>query len=137
MLLAATSYPFLDIFWTILIVMAWVVWIWIAITIFIDIFRRRDMSGWLKALWVIFIIILPFLGVLIYLIVYHDSMADRSQKQAQAQQQQFDDYVRQTAGGGGGAAGEIEKAKKLLDDGTITQQEFDALKAKALGQGAS
>jgi hypothetical protein len=133
MFVVATSYPFLDIFWTILIFMAWVVWIWIAITIFIDIFRRRDMSGWMKALWVIFVIILPFLGVLVYLIVYHDSMAERSQKQAESQQKQFDDYVRQAAGsGGGGAAAEIEKAKKLLDDGTITQAEFDALKAKAL-----
>jgi hypothetical protein len=137
MFLVATSYPFLDIFWTILIFMAWVVWIWIAITIFIDIFRRRDMSGWVKALWVIFVIILPFLGVLIYLIVYHDGMADRSQKQAQDQQQQFDQYVRQAAGSGGGAAAEIEKAKKLLDDGTITQAEFDALKAKALAHDAA
>jgi hypothetical protein len=133
--IVATSYPFLDIFWTILIFMAWVVWIWIAITIFIDIFRRRDMGGFAKALWVIFVIILPFLGVLVYLIVYHDGMAERSQKQAQSQQQQFDDYVRQTAGSGGAAA-EIEKAKALLDNGTITQAEFDALKAKALGQTA-
>jgi len=136
LVLVASSYDFLEVFWTILIFMAWVVWIWIAITIFIDIFRRRDMSGWVKALWVIFVIIVPFLGVLVYLIVYHDSMAERSQSQAQAQQQQFDDYVRQAAGSGAGAAGEIEKAKKLLDDGTITQAEFDALKAKALGQTA-
>ena len=130
MTLVASSYPFLDIFWTILIFMAWVVWIWIAITVLIDLFRRHDMGGWGKALWVIFVIILPFLGVLIYLIAYHDGMAERSQKQAQAQQQQFDDYVRQTAGG---SAAEIEKAKALLDNGTITQAEFDALKAKALG----
>jgi signal transduction histidine kinase len=133
MTLVASSYPFLDIFWTILIFMAWVVWIWIAITVFIDVFRRRDMSGWFKAFWVIFVIVLPFLGVLVYLIAYHDGMADRSQKQAQTQQQQFDDYVRQAAGSGGsGAADEIAKAKALLDDGTITQAEFDALKAKAL-----
>ena len=133
MVLVASSYPFLDIFWTILIFMAWVVWIWIAITVFIDLFRRRDMSGWMKAFWVIFVIVLPFLGVLVYLIAYHDSMAERTQKQAQDQQAQFDQYVRQAAAsGGGGAAAEIEKAKKLLDDGTITQAEFDALKAKAL-----
>jgi hypothetical protein len=137
MTLVASSYPFLDIFWTILIFMAWVVWIWIAITVLIDLFRRHDMSGWGKALWVIFVIILPFLGVLIYLIAYHDGMAERGQKQAQASQQQFDDYVRQTAGTGGSTA-EIERAKKLLDDGTITQAEFDALKAKALsGQTAT
>jgi putative oligomerization/nucleic acid binding protein len=138
MFVVATSYPFLDIFWTILIFMAWVVWIWIAITVFIDLFRRRDMSGWAKALWVIFVIVLPFLGVLVYLIAYHDSMADRTQKQAQDQQKQFDAYVRQAAdSGGGGAAAEIEKAKKLLDDGTITQDEFDALKAKALAHQAA
>jgi uncharacterized membrane protein YcjF (UPF0283 family) len=131
MTLVASSYPFLDIFWTILIFMAWVVWIWIAITVLIDLFRRHDMSGWGKALWVVFVIILPFLGVLIYLIAYHDGMARRSQKEAEASQQQFDDYVRKTAGTGGATA-EIERAKKLLDDGTITQAEFDALKTKAL-----
>ena len=137
MALLASSYPFLDIFWTILIFMAWVVWIWIAITVLIDLFRRHAMSGWGKALWVIFVIIAPFLGVLIYLIAYHDSMAERSNKQVQAQQQQFDDYVRTTAGTGGATA-EIERGKKLLDDGTITQAEFDALKAKALsGQTAT
>ena len=90
MALVASSYPFLNIFWTILIFMAWVVWIWIAITVFIDLFRRRDMSGWFKAFWVIFVIVLPFLGVLVYLIAYHDSMAERSENQAQAQQKQFD-----------------------------------------------
>ena len=137
MTLVASSYPFLDIFWTILIFMAWVVWIWIAITVLIDLFRRHDMSGWGKALWVIFVIVLPFLGVLIYLIAYHDGMARRGQKQAEASQQQFNDYVRQAAGTGG-ATDEIERAKKLLDDGTITQAEFDALKAKALsGQTAT
>ncbi len=132
MVLVASSYPFLDIFWTILIFMAWVVWIWIAITVLIDVFRRHDINGWIKALWVIFIIILPFLGVLIYLIASHDGMAERSQKQAQASQEQFDDYVRKTAGTGGATA-EIEKAKALLDNGTINQAEFEALKAKALG----
>jgi hypothetical protein len=137
MALLASSYPFLNIFWTILIFMAWVVWIWIAITVLIDLFRRRDMSGWGKALWVIFVIILPFLGVLIYLIAYHDGMAERSNKEAQASQQQFDDYVRTTAGTSSATA-EIERGKKLLDDGTITQAEFDALKAKALsGQTAT
>lgn len=133
MVLVASSYPFLDIFWTILIFMAWVVWIWIAITVLIDLFRRQDISGWAKAAWVIFVIILPFLGVLIYLIAYHGGMAERSQKQAEASQAQFDDYVRQAAGTGGATA-EIERAKALLDNGTITQAEFDALKAKALGQ---
>jgi hypothetical protein len=128
----ASNYPFLNIFWTILIFFAWVAWIWIAITVLIDLFRRHDISGWGKALWVIFVIVLPFLGVLAYLIIYHEGMADRSGKEAAASQAVVDDYVRKTAGTGG-AAGEIDTAKKLLDAGTITQAEFDAIKAKAIG----
>jgi Phospholipase_D-nuclease N-terminal/Short C-terminal domain len=130
--IAASDYPFLDIFWTILIFMAWVIWIWIVITVLIDVFRRRDISGWGKAAWVVFVIVLPFVGVLVYLIGNHDGMADRSDKEAAASQRQLDDYVR-TAAGTGGAATEIETAKKLLDSGTITQAEFDAIKAKAIG----
>jgi hypothetical protein len=129
---AASNYPFLKIFWTILIFFAWVIFIWIAITVLIDLFRRRDISGWGKAAWVIFVIVLPFLGVLTYLIFNHDGMADRSGKEAAASQAQLDDYVRETAGTGG-PAGEIEKAKQLLDSGVITQAEFDAIKAKAIG----
>jgi hypothetical protein len=129
----AADYPFLNILWTMIIFFAWVAWIWILIVILIDVFRRRDESGWVKALWVIFLIVLPFIGVLVYLIVNHDGMAERSAQQAKAQQTQMDDYVRSVAGsGGGGSAGEIEKAKQLLDSGAITQQEFDQLKAKAL-----
>ena len=131
-LLAASNYPFLNIFWTILIFFAWVVWIWIAITVLIDVFRRRDISGWGKAAWVIFVIVLPFLGVLTYLIFNHDGMADRSGKEAAASQAQLDDYVRTTAGTGSPAS-EIEKAKALLDGGVITQAEFDTIKAKAIG----
>jgi Short C-terminal domain/Phospholipase_D-nuclease N-terminal len=130
--LAASNYPFLNIFWTILIFFAWVIWIWIAVTVLIDIFRRRDLSGWAKAVWVIFVIVLPFLGVLTYLVIHHDGMAERSNKDAEASRAQFDDYVRQTAGSGG-AASEIEKAKQLLDSGAITQPEFETIKAKALG----
>lgn len=132
MLSFASSYPFLDILWTTLIFFAWVLFIWIAITVFIDIFRRHDTSGWAKAAWVVLIVILPWIGVLIYLIVNHDGMMERRTKEAQAAQAQMDDYVRKTAGSGGGAAGEIEKAKALLDNGTISQAEFDSLKAKAL-----
>jgi len=128
----ATSYPFLNVLWDILIIFAWVLFIWIAITVFIDIFRRRDISGWAKAAWVVLIVILPWIGVLIYLIVNHDGMAERNEKRTQAAQAQFDEYVRQTAGAGGPAS-EIETAKKLLDSGSITQAEFDAIKAKALG----
>jgi hypothetical protein len=128
----ASSYPFLNVLWSMLIFFAWVIFIWIAITVLIDVFRRHDLSGWGKAGWTILIVILPWVGVLIYLIVNHQGMADRRMKEVQTSQAQFDDYVRQTAGTGAGAAGEIEKAKALLDSGTITQAEFDALKARAL-----
>lgn len=129
--LAASNYPFLNIFWTILIFFAWVIFIWIAITVLIDLFRRHDISGWGKAAWVIFVIVLPFLGVLAYLIFNHEGMADRSGREAAASQAQFDEYVRKAAGTGGPAA-EIEKAKQLLDSGVITQAEFDAIKANAV-----
>jgi hypothetical protein len=134
--IAASNYPFLNIFWTILIFFAWVVWIWIAITVLLDVFRRRDLSGWAKAAWVVFVIVLPFLGVLIYLISNHEGMADRSGKDAAASQAQLDDYVRKAAGTGGPAS-EIETAKKLLDSGAITQAEFDAIKAKAIGSASA
>jgi uncharacterized membrane protein YcjF (UPF0283 family) len=131
MVIAATNYPFLDIFWTILIFFAWVIWIWIAVTVLIDLFRRHDISGWGKAAWVIFIIVIPFLGVLVYLIAYHTGMAERNEKSAKQSQAQFDDYVRQAAGTDSPAT-QIAKAKELLDSGTIDQAEFDAIKAKAL-----
>ena len=126
----AADYPFLDVLWSMIIFFFWVIWIWIVITVLIDIFRRDDLGGWAKWAWVVFVVILPWLGVLIYLIVEHDGMRDRSLKQAQAQRQQVDQYVRETAGGG--SAAEIAQAKELLDAGTITQTEFEALKAKAL-----
>ena len=125
----AADYPFLDVFWTILVFFFWVIWIWILITILIDVFARRDISGWAKAAWAIFVIVLPYLGVFVYLITQHDGMADRSEQRARSQKQQADDYVRSVAGG---PASEIAKAKELLDSGAIDQAEFDALKAKAL-----
>ena len=127
----ATSYPFLNVLWDILIIFAWILFIWVAIVVFTDIFRRRDISGWAKAAWVVLIVILPWIGVLAYLIFNHDEMAERSEKQSRAAQAQFDEYVRQAAGTGGPAS-EIEKAKQLLDSGAITQAEFDAIKARAL-----
>jgi hypothetical protein len=128
----AADYPFLDVLWTMLIFFLWVIWFWILITVFADIFRRHDLSGWGKAGWVIFTICLPFLGVFIYLISQGDDMAKRNVAQARAQQEQFDDYVRETAGSGGGAADQIAKAKQLLDSGAISQADFDAIKQKAL-----
>jgi len=130
-MLLAADYPFLDLLWTMLIIFAWVIWFWLLITVFADVFRRHDTSGFGKVLWIIFVIILPFLGVFIYLIVNHDGMMERNVKQAKAQQAQFDDYVKSVATSGGAAA-EIEKAKGLLDSGAITQAEFDAIKQKAL-----
>src|SRR5205085_7975972 len=116
----AADYPFMDVLWSMIIFFFWVIWIWIVITVLIDIFRRHDIGGFSKAIWVIFVVILPWLGVLIYLIAQHDGMRDRSLKQAQAQQEAMANYVRTTAGSGG-ATEEIAKAKALLDAGTITQ----------------
>ena len=127
----AYDYPFLDIFWTMMIFFCWIIWFWLLITVFTDLFRRHDTSGFAKVLWIIFVIVLPFLGVFIYLIVNHDGMTQRTMDQAKAQRAQMDDYVRDVAGSGG-AAGEIEKAKGLLDSGAITQAEFESIKAKAL-----
>ena len=130
----AADYPFLDILWTMLIFFLWIAWFWLLITVFADVFRRDDISGVSKTLWLIFVILVPFLGVFVYLISQGDDMAKRNIEKAQAQQAQMDDYVRTTAGSGGGAAAEIEKAKGLLDSGAITQAEFDAIKQKALAQ---
>src|SRR4029079_6551564 len=124
------DYQFGEVFWTIVVFFAWFAWIWIAVTCFIDIFRRDDIGAVHKAVWVVFIIVIPFLGVLVYLIAQHDGMRDRQLNQAKQQQQAFDSYVKQTAGG---SASEIAKAKELLDAGTISQDEFDSIKAKALG----
>jgi len=129
--LVGADYPFLDVLWTMLIIFAWIIWFWLLITVFSDLFRRHDTSGFAKVLWIIFVIVLPFLGVFIYLIVNHDGMTQRTMDQANAQRAQMDDYVRRTAGSAG-ATGEIERAKGLLDSGAITQAEFDAIKAKAL-----
>ena len=127
----AADYPFLDILWTMFIFFLFIIWIWILITFLADIFRRKDFGGGTKALWIIFVILLPYLGVLVYLIANHDGMADRNIAQMQKQQQATDAYI-QSVAGSGGAAAEIEKAKGLLDSGTITQAEFDSIKAKAL-----
>ncbi len=125
----AADYPFLSVLWTMLVFFAWVIWFWILITILADIFRRHDIGGGKKALWIVFVIITPFLGVLIYLIANNEGMNERNLSRAHAQQAQFDDYVKTVSGG---SAAEIEKAKGLLDSGAISQAEFDQIKAKAL-----
>jgi hypothetical protein len=129
MLIAAADFPFLEFLWAMIVFFCWVIYIWIAITVLIDVFRRHDIGGWAKAAWTVFVIVCPFLGVLVYLITEHEGMRERSAKQAQAQQQAFDQYVREAAGG---SAAEIAKAKELLDAGTISQAEFEAIKAKAV-----
>jgi len=128
----AADYPFLDILWTMFIFFLFIIWIWILITVFSDIFRRKDVGGGTKTLWIIFVILLPYLGVFVYLIANHDGMADRNTAQMQKQQQATDAYIKSVAGG---AAAEIEKAKGLLDSGAITQAEFDSIKQKALAAG--
>ena len=129
---AEVDYPFLNILWSMIIFFVWVTWIWMMILILSDVFRRQDLSGWGKAGWTVFLIVLPFLGAFIYLIAEGNNMADRRAEDVRGQQAQFDDYVKTVAGDGGGAAAEIAKAKQLLDSGAITQTEFDQLKTKAL-----
>jgi Phospholipase_D-nuclease N-terminal/Short C-terminal domain len=130
-MIVAADYPFLDIFWTMLIFFSWVVWIWMMIVILTDVFRRHDISGWVKAAWTVFLIVLPFVGALAYLIAQHDGMADRAAERARGQEARLDRYT-PSAATNGGTASEIDRAKHLLDDGTITREEFDALKRKAL-----
>jgi len=127
----AASYPFLDVLWTMFIFFVWILWFTLLFRVWGDIFRRHDLSGLGKTGWLIFTIVVPFLGVFIYVITQNEGMTQRTLDRAQAQRAQFDDYVRETSSGGGSAA-EIEKAKGLLDSGAITQAEFDALKQKAL-----
>ena len=127
----AADYPFLDVLWTMFIFFLFIIWIWILITVFADIFRRKDASGFTKAAWIVFVILLPYLGVLIYLIAEHNGMADRSEAQMRQIKAQQDDYIKSVAGSS--PADQIAQAKSLLDSGAISQAEFDALKAKALG----
>ena len=131
MLIAASSYPFLNILWDILIIFAWLIFFWIAITVLVDLFRRHDISGWGKAAWVVVVVVLEWIGVLIYLIANHNGMAERQADRERAAQAQVDAYVRQAAGTGGPAA-EIERAKALLDSGAISQAEFEQIKSRAL-----
>ena len=127
----AADYPFLDVLWTMVVFFIWIAWFLILFRVLIDIFRRHDIGGLGKTGWFLFTILLPFLGVFVYVISQSDGMTERRMGDVKAQQAQFDQYVRQTAGTGG-AASEIENAKRLLDSGTINQSEFDAIKAKAL-----
>jgi ABC-type multidrug transport system fused ATPase/permease subunit len=129
----ASSYPVLDAFLTMLYFFLFIIWIWLLIYVFMDIFRSHDMGGVAKALWVIFIIILPFLGVFVYLIARGGKMQERSAQQAAQQQKAFDQYVKQAAGtSGDSTADQLSKLADLKSQGVLSDAEFDAQKAKIL-----
>jgi hypothetical protein len=132
----ATDYPLLEVFWTMLIFFGFVIWIWVLFTVFADIFRRRDIGGWGKALWIVFVVILPWLGVLVYLIAEHQGMTERAVKQQQDVQAEFDQSVKYAAGKGD-PTDQIAKARELLDKGAISQAEFEEMKRKALAASMS
>ena len=129
--MVAADYPFLDVLWTMLIFFIWIAWFMILFRVLIDIFRRHDIGGGSKVLWIVLVILVPFLGVFVYIITQSHHMAERDMHQAAKAQAQFDEHVKAVAGSGGPAA-EIEKANALLSSGAITQAEFDELKRKAL-----
>jgi hypothetical protein len=129
----AADYPFLDILGTMLIFFLWVMWFWILIRVLVDVFRRHDLSGWGKAGWTLMMIVVPFVGVLIYLIAHGQDMGRRDIEAARETRAQFDEHIRAVAGSpGDGAAAQIAQAKSLLDSGAITPEEFERLKTKAL-----
>ena len=130
-MLLAADYPLLNVIWTMLVFFGLVIWLRLLFTVFADLFSRHDISSWGKAGWSVFAIVLPFVGVLVYLGTQGEQMAERSAKRTQVAQGQADDYVRSVAGSNDPAT-EIEKAKQLLDSGAINQAEFDAIKAKAV-----
>ena len=129
--LAASSYPLLNVFWSILEFFLWVIWIWILIWVFIDIFRSHDLSGWAKALWFLFVLFIPLIGVLVYLIVRGGSMHERAQQQARQQDREFQAYV-QEAAGSQSTADQLTKLADLRDRGVISAEEFEREKAKIL-----
>jgi hypothetical protein len=129
---AAQDYPLLNLFWTMLWLFLWILWIFLLIRIISDVFRSEDLGGWTKALWTIFIIVLPFLGVLVYLIVRGDSMYRRDASQARATDQAVRGYIQSAAGTSTSTAEELSKLAALRDQGVLTQAEFDDQKAKVL-----
>jgi ABC-type multidrug transport system fused ATPase/permease subunit len=125
------SYPLLDAFWTILEIFLWVIWFWILITVFVDIFRSHDLSGWAKALWFLFVLIIPLIGVLVYLIARGGSMHERMVQRAERQDDQLRSYLQETAGPQS-TADQLTKLADLRDRGVITAEEFEREKAKIL-----
>jgi hypothetical protein len=129
--LAEADFPFLEVFWTMILFFLWVAWIWTVIAVLGDVYRREDIGGWGKAGWTVLVIVVPFLGVLIYLIAHGAGMAERRMREAQAAQKAYEAHIQEVAGGGGAAA-EIAKAKELRDAGTITDAEYEQIKQRAL-----
>ncbi len=133
MLATSYQYPILDFFLTMLYFFLFIIWIWLLIMVFMDVFRSHDLGGWAKALWAIFIIVIPFLGVFVYLIARGGKMHERQAQEAAAQQKAFDQYVKETAGtSGGNTADQLSKLADLKSQGVLTDAEFDAEKAKIL-----
>src|SRR5258708_21787383 len=129
---SGSSYPLLNVFWTILEIFLWVLWIWVLIAIFMDIFRSRDLSGGAKALWFLFVLFIPLIGVLVYLIARGGSMHERAVQQAQQSDQAFRDYVQSAAHADGSTADQLDKLRNLRDPRVITSHQFDRQKAKVL-----
>jgi ABC-type multidrug transport system fused ATPase/permease subunit len=129
---AAQDYPLLNLFWTMLWLFIWILWIFLLVRIILDIFRSHDLGGWSKALWVIFIIILPFIGVLVYLIARGSGMQKRDVRDARAADQEMRSYIRSAAATPASTAEELSKLASLRDQGVLTEAEFDAQKAKLL-----
>jgi hypothetical protein len=132
MALADSSYPLLNIFWTMFIFFLWVVWIWILIMVFIDIFRSHDLGGFAKALWFLFVLFIPLLGVLVYLIARGDSMGERAARQAEQQDAEARAYIQQAASSPASSADQLAKLADLRDHGVISAEEFEREKAKVL-----
>ena len=126
------DYTFLDFFWSMFMFFIWIVWFWLLFTVWFDIFRRDDISGGSKALWLIFTIVLPFIGVFVYLITQNDEMTKRTLARHRRDRPDLDEYKQTAAASGGSATEEIARGKELLDRGVITQEEFDVLKTNAL-----
>ena len=130
---ADSSYPLLNVFWTILEVFLWVIWIWILIWVFIDIFRSHDLSGWGKALWFLFVLFIPLIGVLVYLVARGGKMHERAVQQAQQQDAEARAYIQQTAASApASTADQLAKLADLRDRGVISADEFEREKAKVL-----
>jgi type VI protein secretion system component VasK len=132
MVLADSSYPLLNLFWTMFIFFLWVIWIWILIWVFIDIFRSHDLSGWAKALWFLFVLFIPVIGVLVYLIARGGKMSERAAQQAQQQDAEARSYIQEAAGSPASSADQLAKLADLRDRGVISAAEFDREKAKVL-----